>query len=81
MNPSAPKRATPGLPHVCPVGVTTRHRVTSASGPVYPGEFNRSLQHLLILLDEEVAHGDFTDMVHDEAEGRQLTGLVAYTRA
>src|SRR5215468_11259659 len=32
-----------------------------------PGEFNRSAQHLL---DEEVAHGDVTDMVHGGAEVR-----------
>ena len=33
------------------------------------GEFNRSVQHLLILLDKEVADGDVTDIVHGEAEG------------
>jgi hypothetical protein len=34
------------------------------------GEFNRSTQHLLILLEEEVCDGgDCTDMVHAAAEG------------
>ena len=32
--------------------------------PKLPGGFNGSGQHLLILLDKEVAHGDITDMVH-----------------
>ena len=29
--------------------------------PLVVGEFNRSAQHLLIFLDEEVGHGDVTD--------------------
>ena len=33
------------------------------------GRFNRSAQHLLVLLDQGVAHGDITDMVHGSAEG------------
>ena len=34
------------------------------------GGFNRSTQHLLILLEEEVCDGgDCTDMVHAAAEG------------
>src|SRR5262245_46859273 len=33
------------------------------------GGFNWSAQHLLILLDKEVADGDVTDIVHGEAEG------------
>ena len=34
------------------------------------GGFNRSTQHLLILLEEEVCDGaDCTDMVHPAAEG------------
>jgi hypothetical protein len=38
--------------------------------PLYPGGFNRSTQHLLILLEEEVCDGgDCTDMVHAAAEG------------
>jgi hypothetical protein len=37
--------------------------------PLYPGDLNRSTQHLLILLDKEVADGDVTDIVHGEAEG------------
>ena len=32
------------------------------------GGFNRSGQHLLNFLDEEVGHGDVTDSVHGETE-------------
>jgi hypothetical protein len=39
--------------------------------PVSGGDLNRSTQHLLILLDKEVADGDVTDIVHGEAEGWQ----------
>lgn len=40
------------------------------------GEFNRSTQHLLILLDWEVSDGgECTDMVHAEAEGRALAAM------
>ena len=36
----------------------------------YPGEFNRSKQHLLILPDEGCGYGGAcTDMVYTEAEG------------
>jgi len=36
----------------------------------FGGGFNRSTQHLLILLEEEVCDGgDCTDMVHVAAEG------------
>ena len=36
----------------------------------FGGGFNRSTQHLLILLEEEVCDGgDCTDMVHAAAEG------------
>jgi hypothetical protein len=41
----------------------------SASTPLLEGDLNRSTQHLLILLDKEVADGDVTDIVHGEAEG------------
>ena len=41
----------------------------SALLPLSRGDLNRSTQHLLILLDEEVADGDVTDIVHGEAEG------------
>ena len=41
----------------------------SAARLLYPGDLNRSTQHLLILLDKEVADGDVTDIVHGEAEG------------
>ncbi len=38
--------------------------------PLCHGVFNRSTQHLLILLEQEVCDGgDFTDMVHAAAEG------------
>ena len=40
-----------------------------AECPLWPGDLNRSMQHLLILLDKEVADGDVTDIVHGEAEG------------
>ena len=40
-----------------------------AKCPDCPGDLNRSTQHLLILLDKEVADGDVTDIVHGEAEG------------
>jgi hypothetical protein len=39
------------------------------------GEFNRSVQQLLVLLDEEVAHDDVTDMVYGGAEGRTVGAL------
>jgi len=50
--------------------------------PALGGGFNRSTQHLLILLDEEVSHGDVTDMVHaavevgavGAVEGRSMRG-------
>jgi len=51
-----------------PVGVSflSSVRPMSALG----GGFNRSTQHLLILLEEEVCDGgDCTDMVHAAAEG------------
>jgi hypothetical protein len=48
-------------------------RTNAGSGvaecPLYLGDLNRSTQHLLILLDKEVADGDVTDIVHGEAEG------------
>ena len=40
-----------------------------AQCPRCVGDLNRSTQHLLILLDKEVADGDVTDIVHGEAEG------------
>src|SRR5215813_330830 len=43
----------------------------SASG----GGFNRSAQHLLVLLDQGVAHGDVTDMVHGGAESGAVGAL------
>src|SRR5262249_46866670 len=44
------------------------------------GGFNWSAQHLLILLDEEVADGDVTDIVYGEAEGRTLGALEERTK-
>src|SRR5262249_18319981 len=42
-------------------GVTLGHSAMSDQCPDYPGDLNRSTQHLLILLDKEVADGDVTD--------------------
>src|SRR5436190_14890774 len=39
------------------LSVISGRRGMSASRPVYPGDLNRSTQHLLILLDKEVADG------------------------
>jgi hypothetical protein len=36
---------------------------------LWDGGFTRSAQHLLIFLDEEVGHGDVTDLVHGKTEG------------
>jgi hypothetical protein len=47
-----------------------RHWALSASCLVYPGGFNRSAQHLLILRGEEVCHGDVAVLVHGIAESR-----------
>ena len=44
-------------------------RVSSHQCRSWGGDLNRSTQHLLILLDKEVADGDVTDIVHGEAEG------------
>src|SRR5215468_10756644 len=64
----------------CPVRVRLGHSAKSAQCPGYPGGFNWSAQHLLILLDEEVANGDVTDIVHGEAEGRTLGALEERTK-
>jgi hypothetical protein len=54
----------------CPLWVKSGRRSRSAACPLYRGVFNRSTQHLLILLEEEVCDGgDCTDMVHAAAEG------------
>ena len=45
------------------------HGLSDAYGLLFDGDLNRSTQHLLILLDKEVADGDVTDIVHGEAEG------------
>jgi hypothetical protein len=44
-------------------------------GRVLTGGFTRSAQHLLIFLDEEVGHGDVTDLVHGAAEGGSVGAL------
>src|SRR4051812_32739024 len=57
--------------HECPclqLARTCRSEM-SATRPLSGGDLNRSTQHLLILLDKEVADGDVTDIVHGEAEG------------
>jgi hypothetical protein len=46
-----------------------RHVADGTGRPSLDGDLNRSTQHLLILLDKEVADGDVTDIVHGEAEG------------
>ena len=51
------------------LGVNLGRLRISAARLLYPGDLNRSTQHLLILLDKEVADGDVTDIVHGEAEG------------
>jgi hypothetical protein len=48
---------------------TKRTFLPRRSMSAYRGDLNRSTQHLLILLDKEVADGDVTDIVHGEAEG------------
>jgi hypothetical protein len=53
----------------CRLGVKLCLIGISAARLLYPGDLNRSTQHLLILLDKEVADGDVTDIVHGEAEG------------
>jgi len=52
-----------------PLGVNLAPKAMSARCPDLPGDLNRSTQHLLILLDEEVADGDVPDIVHGEAKG------------
>jgi len=55
-----------GLVH----SIKSGHGALKLQCPLYPGGFNRSTQHLLILLEEEVCDGgDCTDMVHAAAEG------------
>ena len=44
------------------------------------GGFHRSAQHLLILLDQGVAHGDITDMVHGSAEGGAVGALEEWVK-
>src|ERR1700683_3717460 len=46
----------------------------------YPGGFNRSAQHLLILRGEEVCHGDVTDLVHGSTEGRAVGAMEERTK-
>jgi hypothetical protein len=47
----------------------SRHSAPGSFGQLMDGDLNQSTQHLLILLDKEVADGDVTDIVHGEAEG------------
>jgi hypothetical protein len=39
------------------------------------GGFNKSAQHLLVLLDQGVAHGDIADMVFGSTEGGAVGSL------
>src|SRR5262245_37886569 len=48
--------------------------------PFSEGGFNRSAQHLLILLDREVGDGDITDMVHGRAEGGAVGALEEWVK-
>jgi hypothetical protein len=43
--------------------------------PLSGGGFNRSAQHLLILRDDEVCHGDIADLVHGSAEDRAVGAM------
>jgi len=54
---------------LCPLWVMSGHDAIPRPCPLCPGDLNRSTQHLLILLDKEVADGDVTDIVHGEAKG------------
>src|SRR5262245_43578759 len=54
--------------------------VLRSGSPLSGGDLNRSTQHLLILLDKEVADGDVTDIVHGEAGGRTLGALEERTK-
>src|SRR5215475_11038786 len=63
-----------------PGWVISRPRANTEQCPLYPGGFNWSAQHLLISLDEEVADGDVTDIVHGEAKGRTLGALEERTK-
>ena len=49
-------------------------------GSFYPGEFNGSAQHLLILLDGELSHADVTDIIHLEAEDRTVGAVEERTK-
>ena len=54
----------------CPLLGVKRTSGGGASMSAFDGGFNRSTQHLLILLEEEVCDGgDCTNMVHAAAEG------------
>jgi hypothetical protein len=56
--------------HGCPLLGVKRTSRGQALMSAFDGGFNRSTQHLLILLEEEVCDGgDCTDMVHAAAEG------------
>src|SRR5262249_55475144 len=59
-------------------GQSCQRRLERASSvcPLYPCGFNRSTQHLLILLDWEVSDGgECTDVVHAETAGGALGAM------
>ena len=59
-----------GWPIPCPLNPRKRTLELSREMSALCGGFNRSTQHLLILLEKEVCDGgDCTDMVHVAAEG------------
>src|SRR5262245_36227940 len=85
--PPSPRRAAQVRPELTIGQLTVQEqRDLNALGQrchmmrISPGGFNWSAQHLLILLDEEVATGDVTDIVHGEAEGRTLGALEERTK-
>src|SRR6516225_11191742 len=60
----------------CPLSGVKRTSVAPSPMSAFDGGFNRSTQHLLILLEKEVCDGgDCTDMVHVAAECRALGAL------
>ena len=69
MVPGAQWIETTSLASLNQLLVKLRHGRKSAPFPLFPGGFNRSAQHLLILRGEEVCHDDVADLVHGSAEG------------
>src|SRR6478672_909716 len=66
--PADPSCAAPADPCLKPTESRFASRLNESFATHSGGDLNRSTQHLLILLDKEVADGDVTDIVHGEAE-------------